>query len=352
MGTDASVPAPASGAAAAATAAEPSYVEEFRVRLETIQSKMVAMKATMATKADLGRVFEQAVEPKIARSHGELYTRKFEANSAYGLIRLSVPKAHTVPDTGGPLDDAGWMAKYCKAFVKYAITTFTKSVALPSPFPEAQQPSSSGAGSDGKEEARASDDDDGDDDREEESANKCRSVNRCLHNLRIKLKSDSTLHDYLSRCTGGAIVAACILAFAPGSLVLPNRRGNLAELRHPSIRTLLELDCRGTVEEFGDTVHITCGEIKNGADWKYGVHQLAMILLLRAFTHWIVKGAGKDLDGAAPRVKYALRGTIFLPYKQDSWEATSKDICESLVQALREAPFRDAVDLHVAVVRA
>jgi len=281
----------------------------MKTELETkIAESEVRVQRTMATKddmrtfkADVGRMFEAAIGERIARKYGAPYARSFLANSSYGMVRLSTVKRHDVSGKDG----SNLLIGDVKAFAEYV---FANRAKLLPPGGLSQK-------------------------------------HKKLVGTMKKCKNLANATELLAACSGLAPACAVLLAFgASGTMELAKPHADLAQLCKPAFRTEVEVDCRGDVEENGRSVLIRTGEIKSGAEYLYGVSQVAQSLLLRAFVHWVVRGCTSGQ-------RYALTGTVFVVDSRIRADQASVDaICTDLCSAFTRL-HGVTVDLDVRIDR-
>jgi hypothetical protein len=293
-------------------------VDNVEATMATMATKadVEALKCDAATKADVGRLFESALIERIAREYGAKYARPFLANSSYGLVRLSTVKRHGV----GDVDGTKALEKDTRAFAKFvALEESRARFAL-----AAKCLQSAKKGSDKTE------------------------VTKKLIKEMVtvsKLKEEADVHGRLGQCNGLAVGIACSLAFKD-PLCIANAHASTNALKKAALRTQLEADCRGDVEEHGDVVAIRMGEVKSGDAYLYAVHQLSQALVLRAFVHWVV-------HGQRPTVSYTLTGTVFCARGSTSRSAnatTVASIVTGVKDCVADSVLRSAINLHVSVM--
>jgi len=288
-------------------------------RVDRMEKRMDGLDSRMEK-----RMFERAARAIVEKRHGEPFARPFLADGAHGLVRLCTEKWHGYEG----MDEACYQERW--------LHTFTAALAAKLVFP-----AGSGAGGD----------------RRCKPADAIAAVIApwgfdltllaldALHALPDGPdEKQAALRPLLRELNGLAVVLACWFAFNGSGFRRPGSGGFAATAPQlPSLYSRLELDCRGSIRVHGTCVEITMAEIKASASPAFGVHQVAMCLLVRAYVASVLNPEA---------VTFVLRGTVFVERLDADALVDREALCQPLVELSRSSFPRAAnVSLHVDIIR-
>lgn len=300
-------------------------VDSMEVRMDTMDKKLDGLDGRMvALERQLGRVFERTARAIVEKRYGEPFARPFLACGADGLVRLSCEKRH---GKGGK-DESCHHEERLRLLAQGIVFKLVYSI-----------------GDDGSRRCLTADIL-----RDTVKPWNFTGVAAALDQLHDLPASDAAaaaaaLVPILRNLDGVAVLLACWFAFGearsapfrqPGS-----KRFGRTEYSLPSLYSQLELDCRGSVKVYGQRLEIRMAEIKASGHPAYGIHQVAMCLLVRAFVALLVHPGIRSIT---------LHGMVFVERNDGGEGLNPEDIVQPLLQLAQPVFGEVDTSLDVEVV--
>ena len=301
---------------ALATAASVKMVD---ARVERMEKEMGNRMNTLHMQ--LGRVFERAARAIVEKRYGLPFARPFLADGAHGLLRLCTEKWHGHDGMDEACHQERWLRALTVALA--AKLGFTVSAAAERRCETADAVAAVIASW---------------------GFDTTRSALDALHALPDREdEKQAALSRMLQELNGLAIVLVCWFAFGGHDFRRPGSSGFNANAQQlPSLYSKLELDCRGSFKVRGACVEVTMAEIKASASPAFGVHQVAVCLLVRAYVASLLNPAA---------LTFVLRGTVFVERLDAAAVVDTEALCNPLVEHARPSfPPTANVSLHVDIV--